>query len=183
MTKKECAIVMAHTGICMLTGDDFSIFHKYCEELLEHPIFTHQFPALENEIKEKSTNDFLELCKNAKESAGWIPITSRPMTKNEMANLIVEEKFINAKELKYRLTGNFREVHIEQLMAILDEMPAADIRENVHGEWIADSTGAEFCSVCGAYPYDDGEYHISGWRSDFCPNCGADLQTGSSPAD
>ena len=29
MTKRECAIVMAHTGITMLTGDDFDIFHKY----------------------------------------------------------------------------------------------------------------------------------------------------------
>ena len=29
MTDKEKAIVMAHTGICMLTGDKFQIFHKY----------------------------------------------------------------------------------------------------------------------------------------------------------
>ena len=40
-----------------------------------------------------------------------------------MANLIVEEKFINARELKDRLTGNFREIHVEQLMAIIDEIP------------------------------------------------------------
>ena len=130
---------MAHTGICMLTGDDFSIFHKYCEELLGHPIFTHQFPALENEIKEKSTNDFLELCKNAKESAGWIPITSRPMTEEERKEYeqdIVEEKFIRAKELKERLTGNFREIHVEQLMAIIDEMPGYLFRHLQKPGWL-----------------------------------------------
>ena len=33
MTKKECAIVMAHTGIFMLEGEDFQIFHEYIEKL------------------------------------------------------------------------------------------------------------------------------------------------------
>ena len=28
MTKQECAIIMAHTGICMLTGEEFKEFHK-----------------------------------------------------------------------------------------------------------------------------------------------------------
>ena len=32
MTKHECAIVMAHTGICMLAGDDFGIYHEYIEK-------------------------------------------------------------------------------------------------------------------------------------------------------
>ena len=32
MTDKEKAIVMAYTGICMLTGDKFQIFHKYVRQ-------------------------------------------------------------------------------------------------------------------------------------------------------
>lgn len=32
-------------------------------------------------------------------------------------------KYINAEELKRRLTGNFREIHIDQLKALIDEMP------------------------------------------------------------
>ena len=56
MTKQECAIVMAHTGICMLTGNDFSIFHKYVEGI----------PSIAEEIKECSKADFLRLCAEAK---------------------------------------------------------------------------------------------------------------------
>lgn len=69
MTKRECAIVMAHAGICMLSGKDFSIFHKYVENIMGHPVFIHEMgnPEIAKQIKEKSLNDFLELCKNATE--------------------------------------------------------------------------------------------------------------------
>lgn len=67
MTKYECAIVMAHTGICMLTGDDFGIYHEYIEKIMGRPVWTHELaiPEIAEEITEKSLNDFLELCKNA----------------------------------------------------------------------------------------------------------------------
>lgn len=69
MTKRECAIVMARTGICMLTEEDFSIFHKYVEDIMGREVFTHEMgnPEIAEQIKEKSFNDFLELCKNAKD--------------------------------------------------------------------------------------------------------------------
>ena len=68
MTKQECAIVMAHTGICMLTGNDFSIFHKYVEDIMQRPVYTHEFgiPSIAEEIKECSKADFLRLCAEAK---------------------------------------------------------------------------------------------------------------------
>lgn len=66
MTDKEKAVVMAHTGICMLTGEKFSIYHKYIEELMGRPVFTHELANAEtvNQIKEKSKEDFLKLCKD-----------------------------------------------------------------------------------------------------------------------
>lgn len=69
MTKHECAIIMAHTGICMLTGKDFNIFHKYVEDIMGRPVFTHEMgiKRIADEIKEKSLNDFLALCENATE--------------------------------------------------------------------------------------------------------------------
>lgn len=69
MTKRECAIVMAHTGICMLTGEDLNIFYEYVEKILGRPVWTHELgdPETSLKIKEKSLNDFLELCKNATE--------------------------------------------------------------------------------------------------------------------
>ena len=62
MTDREKAIVMAHTGICMLAGEKFSIFHEYVEKILDRPVWTHELPALESQIKEKSKPDFLKLC-------------------------------------------------------------------------------------------------------------------------
>lgn len=62
MTDKEKAIVMAHTGICMLTGDKFQIFHKYVEDIMRRPIMTHEMGWLADSIKEKSKADFIALC-------------------------------------------------------------------------------------------------------------------------
>jgi hypothetical protein len=62
MTDREKAIVMAYTGACMLTGDKFQIFHKYVEEIMGRPIWTHEMAQLADEIKEKSKDDFMKLC-------------------------------------------------------------------------------------------------------------------------
>lgn len=62
MTDREKAIVMAYTGICMLTGDKSQIFHKYVEDIMGRPIWTHEMGSLADEIKEKSKADFIALC-------------------------------------------------------------------------------------------------------------------------
>lgn len=72
MTKRECAIVMAHTGICMLEGEGFRIFHKYVEDIMGRPVFTHEMGmrSIADEIKEKSKEDFLNLCRTAVDDSG-----------------------------------------------------------------------------------------------------------------
>lgn len=62
MTDREKAIVMAYTGICMLKGDKFQIFHKYVEDIMGRPIMTHEIGWFEDAIKEKSKADFMKLC-------------------------------------------------------------------------------------------------------------------------
>lgn len=62
MTDREKAIVMAYTGVCMLAGDKFQIFHKYVEDILGRPIMSHDMGWCENEIREKSKSDFIALC-------------------------------------------------------------------------------------------------------------------------
>lgn len=62
MTDREKAIVMAHTGICMLAGDKFQIFHKYVEDIMHRPIMVHEMAWLEDSIKEMSKADFMALC-------------------------------------------------------------------------------------------------------------------------
>lgn len=54
----------------------------------------------------------------------------------------------------------------------LEAVPTAD---RPQGEWIETVDGT-MCGNCEAYPYDDGEYHIANWHSDFCPNCGARMK-------
>ena len=65
MTKQECAIVMAFTGMVMLNGDDFDIFHKYVEKIMGRPVWIHELPMLEEKIKEKAEPDFIRLCEEA----------------------------------------------------------------------------------------------------------------------
>ena len=73
MTKQECAIIMAHTGICMLTGEEFKEFHNYIEYIMGRPVWTHELAneEVKNEIIENSRDDFMNLCKEAV-TDGWV---------------------------------------------------------------------------------------------------------------
>lgn len=67
MTKQECAVVMAYTGVVMLTGDNLRIYYKYLNDIMGRPVYTHElaFKEIQEKIKEKSTDDFLKLCREA----------------------------------------------------------------------------------------------------------------------
>lgn len=67
MTKQECAIVMAYTGTVMLTGDNLTIYYKYLNDIMGRPVYTHElaFKEIQKQIKEKSMDDFLKLCREA----------------------------------------------------------------------------------------------------------------------
>ena len=63
----------------------------------------------------------------------------------------------------------------------IDSIPSADVRENVHGEWIAvdhdkwtTGTHGLICSKCGGGYHLNIETTIDNW--DYCPNCGADMR-------
>lgn len=58
MTKREAAIISAYTGF--LIGE-FKDFCDYAEEIMEKPIFTHEFPYIAEELKEKSKKDFTSI--------------------------------------------------------------------------------------------------------------------------
>ncbi len=60
MADKEKAIIMAYTGAAMLTGEKFSIFHKYVEDIMGRPVYTHELAseAVWNQIKEKIKSRF-----------------------------------------------------------------------------------------------------------------------------
>ena len=64
MTEKEAVLVSAYTG--MLLTNDFADVHKFCEELLERPVFTHEFADKKvwEQIKEKCKPLILEMIGN-----------------------------------------------------------------------------------------------------------------------
>ena len=64
MTDREKAIVQAYTGVCMLTGEKFQIFHKYVEDIMGRPVWTHEMAldSIADEIRAKSKDDFIALC-------------------------------------------------------------------------------------------------------------------------
>lgn len=53
MTKKEAILISAYTGY--LLTKNFSDVHLFCQELLERPIYTHEFAdkIVQVEIQEK----------------------------------------------------------------------------------------------------------------------------------
>lgn len=59
LTKEQAAVIGAYTGV--LCGS-FSIMHEYVERIVGRPVWTHEFPSLRDEIREKSKSDFLSLC-------------------------------------------------------------------------------------------------------------------------
>ena len=65
MTDKEKAIVMAYTGTSMLAGEKLDIFYRYIADLMGRPIFTHELAdkKIWDELKEKSREDFINLCR------------------------------------------------------------------------------------------------------------------------
>ena len=65
MTKRECVIVTAYTGIAMVKGHDLDLFYQYLAELFDRPVYTHEIPFLAEEIKRRSTPDFIALCREA----------------------------------------------------------------------------------------------------------------------
>jgi hypothetical protein len=65
MTDRERAIVSAYTGYAMLCHDKWHIYLEYVEKILGRPIWTHELAMrdVQNEIHEKSKDDFISLCK------------------------------------------------------------------------------------------------------------------------
>lgn len=67
MTKEECTIITAFTGVSMLQGKDINLLYKYAEERLGYPVMTHDMANEKfwKDLKHEAENDFFDLCMNA----------------------------------------------------------------------------------------------------------------------
>ena len=78
----------------------------------------------------------------------------------------------NARELRdHEVEQYFNKLVFEdeQIASLIEELPSADVRPNVHGHWEEDGHGHIICSACK-------EANVSTWKSRFCPMCGADMR-------
>lgn len=101
MTDREKAIVMAHTGVCMLTGDKFQIFHKYVEDIMGRPVMTHEIGWLADTIKEKAKADFIALCEEQEPKTGhWIKDADKTYHCS-LCGRIVRKDWIEDMEIDY----------------------------------------------------------------------------------
>ena len=69
MTRQEKIIVSAYTGCLMC---DFQDMHRYIEEKLGRPVFTHDLASTAglDEIRAAVKPDFLELCNDIHDGEG-----------------------------------------------------------------------------------------------------------------
>lgn len=98
-----------------------------------------------------------------------------------MANNQINNEYVQKGYLKAYLANRGIKVvdydEWEHLCDCIDDAKAADVRENVRGEWINKNKGiwntlpVYQCSVCGDY---DVRYELT---DNFCPNCGADMRS------
>jgi len=61
LTREQAAIIAAYTGYMAGPFDDF---HKYIEEKLGRPVWTHEIanPEVNKSIKDAAMPDFMSLC-------------------------------------------------------------------------------------------------------------------------
>lgn len=66
MTNQERIVVSAYTGYLMC---DFNDVHKYIEEKLGRPLWTHELaePGIQQEVHDAVKEDFLALCGRGKD--------------------------------------------------------------------------------------------------------------------
>ena len=69
MTDRERAIVSAYTGATMFQGAELKILYDYIEEKLGRPFIDLEMgtESFWIELKEKTRNDFISLCKGETE--------------------------------------------------------------------------------------------------------------------
>lgn len=103
-----------------------------------------------------------------------------------MARLIEDKnliEYIKSEELARRVIRSKDSIR-DILIEVINEQPTVDAVEVVHGEWISltdCSNAGVYCSVCKKKVWKE-DYawcnRKNKLRSNYCPNCGADMRVG-----
>lgn len=61
-------------------------------------------------------------------------------------------------------------VYLDAVMAVLENIPKADVEQVIHGKWESDGSSVHYCSECGV---DVNLVACERWKYKRCPLCGA----------
>lgn len=81
-------------------------------------------------------------------------------------------RYINADTVKELINNGLctdTDADKEYACLLIDAIPTADVRKNIHGEWL-DTTHGLKCSACETFQTSGSRYYK------FCPICGADMR-------
>jgi hypothetical protein len=98
----------------------------------------------------------------------------------EAAIAVIYGQHVGGKEACENARPNTYGADLREIVADIEDIPAADVRPVVHGHWIGTKEAEEMgdimkeftCSVCGCCEWDCTESE----SFNFCPNCGADMR-------
>lgn len=174
MTDREKAIVMAYTGVCMLDGEKWHIFHEYVEEIMGRSVYTHEMGenTISEEIKRKSKSDFLNICRE-EECEDCISRENTLKAMIEQLGIRNEDYLLPAEATLYKVVKRMPPVSPMPKMGKWIEHHRTDL-----GEKLNDMCE---CSECGVWFSMCELLHRT-----YCPNCGekmAEIPTGAERSD
>lgn len=111
MTKRECAIVEAYTGIVMCAGDNRKYFYEYVDEIMARPCYTHEHLLLHEEIKEKAKPDFIKLCRES--------IDGQESTEGQVMFIELTNVYYNPRISRYTTGKLF--IRTSDIVTVIDE--------------------------------------------------------------
>lgn len=93
-----------------------------------------------------------------------------------MADYIERQAAVSRfEQLKEQADTMRDKLYLDGVLAVIDALPAANVREDVRGEWVAKKVMIRtpaaknyLCSVCKE----------EGFQTNFCPHCGARMDGG-----
>lgn len=86
------------------------------------------------------------------------------------------DEFVSKQQV-YMINGIFHDSLLRQILdQLVARLPAADVKPVVHGRWIIYPSPDEY--HCDKYICDHCGYEMDAEKSNFCPNCGAEMRCG-----
>ena len=147
MTREEAILLSAYTGF--LLAPNFSEVHKFCEDTLGRPIWTHKFAdrCVQKEIQEKLRPQIMELIQNI---AALRPVSREQVEKVWRGEWVKRHKHRGG----FRRVKGFDDMGEQHEVTIDERCEYDDLYCSKCGKQSPDNF-LNFCGYCGAPMTDE----------------------------